>query len=180
MSDSGTEGPSAELLAVAKLGAPRGLGGFLKVQSYSGEYKHLVGLRKVLASYGDSPAGAKLLYIREVQSGDWGASFAFEGYDSPETARVLTGMVIYLPKDEACPLSEGEYYIHDLVGLSVIRDGVRVGQVVSVLEGGADPLLEVSVDGNSARPLVPFRSLFVGDVDLKARSLVLLAGWLLE
>jgi 16S rRNA processing protein RimM len=196
MTETGTNGRQADLLAVAKLGAPRGLGGFLKLQSYSGEYKHLIGIKKILAAFEASPSTAfpstaspsdtaqsermKLLSVRDVQSGDWGASFAFEGYDTPETARVLTGMVLYLPREEACPLKEGEYYIHDLVGLAVISAGVRVGKVASVLEGGADPLLEVLVDGKVEKPLVPFRSTFVGKVDLKAKSLELLAGWLLE
>jgi 16S rRNA processing protein RimM len=176
MADIETEG----LMAVAKLGAPRGLGGFLKVLSYSGEYGHLVGLKKVLGAFEASPDEATLLSIREVQSGDWGASFAFEGYDSPETARALTGMILFLPRSEACPLRKGEYYIRDLVGLSVILGGSRVGKVVGILEGGADPLLEVLIDGKGTKPLVPFRSPFVGDVDIEAGSLELLAGWLLE
>jgi 16S rRNA processing protein RimM len=196
MIETGTNGRQADLLAVAKLGAPRGLGGFLKLQSYSGEYKHLIGIKKILAAFEVSPSTTslstaspsdttqsermKLLSVRDVQSGDWGASFAFEGYDTPETARALTGMVLYLPREEACPLKEGEYYIHDLVGLAVISAGVRVGKVASVLEGGADPLLEVLVDGKVEKPLVPFRSTFVGKVDLKAKNLELLAGWLLE
>jgi len=201
MIETGTNGRQADLLAVAKLGAPRGLGGFLKLQSYSGEYKHLIGIKKILAAFEASlsttslstasPSTAspsdttqsermKLLSVRDVQSGDWGASFAFEGYDTPETARVLTGMVLYLPREEACPLKEGEYYIHDLVGLAVISAGVRVGKVASVLEGGADPLLEILVSGKAEKPLVPFRSTFVGKVDLKAKNLELLAGWLLE
>ena len=180
MADKETEGPSAELLAVAKLGAPRGLGGFLKVISYSGEYGHLIGLKKILAASEATPAETKLLDIREVQSGEWGASFAFTGYDSPEAARVLTGMVIYLPRDEACPLKKSEYYIHDLIGLSVILDGSRVGEIAGVLSGGADPLLEVRVAGKSSMPLIPFRSSFVGDVDIEAGKLELLAGWLLE
>ncbi|MCX7028144.1 MAG: ribosome maturation factor RimM [Spirochaetes bacterium] len=176
MVDAGKEG----LLAVAKLGAPRGLGGFLKLQSYSGEYGHLIGLKKVLAAPGSSPEKVKTLTVRAVMSGDWGASFAFEGYDTPETARALTGLEIFLPRSEASPLRKNEYYIHDLVGLSVLLDHRRVGEVVAVLDGGADPLLEILVDGTGARPLVPFRTIFVGGVDLSARSLELLAGWLLE
>jgi 16S rRNA processing protein RimM len=200
MTEIGTGGPQVNLLAVAKLGAPRGLGGFLKLQSYSGEYEHLIGIKKILAAFKVEPGtaqpssappnvaspssarrdGMKLLSVRAVQSGDWGASFAFEGYDTPETARVLTGMELFLPRDEACPLKEGEYYIHDLVGLSVFSGGAKVGKVVSVLEGGADPLLEILLSGKAERPLVPFRSTFVGKVDLEAKSLELLAGWLLE
>jgi 16S rRNA processing protein RimM len=180
MAERETEGSPAELLAVAKLGAPRGLGGFLKVMSYSGEYGHLVGLKKVLGAFEDAPEKKTLLSIREVQKGDWGASFAFDGYDSPETARALTGMILFLPRSEACPLRKGEYYIRDLVGLSVMLGGTKVGKVVGVLEGGADPLLEVLADGRGASSLVPFRSAFVGDVDIESGSLELLAGWFLE
>lgn len=169
-----------EFLAAAKLGAPRGLGGQLRLQSYSGEFGHLVGLKEALVGPVGSPAAARLLSVKEGESGDWGASLSFVGYESPEKARTLTGLELFLPRSDACPLGQGEYYVHDLVGLSVLLGGKEVGKVAAVLEGGPDPLLEVVVEGRASKSLVPFRSEFVGEVDLGDRSLELLAGWILE
>ncbi|HEY9054843.1 MAG TPA: ribosome maturation factor RimM [Rectinemataceae bacterium] len=176
------------LLATARIGAPKGLGGFLRIHSYSGEFEHILGLEEVFLSAPDSETdranGAQRaplrLKVRARDAGDWGASLAFEGYDSPEAARKLTGMEILVPKELASPLKSDEYYIHDLVGLKVVSSGRQVATVAGVLDGGADPLLELRPVSGAPSALVPFRKIFVGEVDLEAGTLELLAEWLLE
>lgn len=169
-----------EMLAVAKTGTPRGLGGHLKLHSYSGEFEHLLKLKEVLLAPEAKPLEGKLMSIAGFQSGAWGASVLFKGYESPEKAKALTGMVLFLPRDKVSPLSEGEYYIHDLVGMALVFQGNVAGKVEAVLDGGADPLLEVSRVQGEGNFLVPFRSIFVGKVDLSERTIELIAGWLLE
>ena len=172
--------PEPELLAVAKLGAPRGVKGSLKVHSYSGEYSHIEGLKSALVAPEGSPGDGRRLPIAFAERGDWGLGLVFAGYESPEKARALTGLLIYLPRDEASPLGKNEYYIHDLVGLRVVCGGEVVGLIQAVLDGASDPLLEVSRAGLGGTFLLPFRNEFVGEVDLKKRTLDLLAGWLME
>jgi 16S rRNA processing protein RimM len=175
-----TKAPEQDLLAVAKLGAPRGLKGLLKLHSYSGEFGHLAALKTVLAAPENKPEQAKLLRIVSTESGEWGMSAAFEGYETPEKARALTGLELFLPRENVSPLQLNEYYIHDLVGLKLIFGDAELGEVEGVLDGGADPLLEVRRGASGATFLVPFRSEFIGEVDCEAGTMELLAGWLLE
>lgn len=168
------------LLAAAKLGAPKGVKGALKVQSYSGEFGHLAALKSVLVGPEGRPELAKPMQIVAVDASSVSMSAVFAGYDSPEKARALTGMELFLPRDKASPLAENEWYIHDLVGLKLTLSGEPVGEVVAVLDGGADPLLEVKPLKGGAACLVPFRNEFIGAVDLGAGVMELLAGWLLE
>ena len=175
-----TKAIDTELLAVAKLGAPRGLNGFLKLHSYSGEYGHLKNIKDALMAPDKRPDQAKLIRIKAVETGDWGMSVAFEGYETPEKARALTGLEMFLPRENVSPLKNNEWYIHDLVGLKLTLHGKAVGTVVGVLDGGADPLLEVQVAASSIPVIVPFRSEFVGTVDCEAGFIELVAGWLLE
>ncbi|MHB0898078.1 MAG: ribosome maturation factor RimM [Spirochaetales bacterium] len=175
-----TKTAGQELLAVAKLGAPRGLNGFLKLHSYSGEYEHLKNLKLALVAPAKTPDQAKTMRIKAVDVGDWGMSVAFEGYESPEKARALTGLELFAPRENASQLRTNEWYIHDLVGLKLMLGDASVGEILGVLDGGADPLLEVRVAASGAQVLVPFRSEFVGDVDCEAGTMELLAGWLLE
>jgi len=175
-----TKTAGQELLAVAKLGAPRGLNGFLKLHSYSGEYDHLKNIEFALVAPANSPNQAKTMRVKAVELGDWGMSVAFEGYDTPEKARALTGLELFAPREGASPLKSNEWYIHDLVGLKLVLGSDVAGEVVGVLDGGADPLLEVRVTASGAQVLLPFRSEFIGDVDCEAGTIELLAGWLLE
>ena len=106
-------------------------------------------------------------------------SMAFAGYESPEAARSLTGMDIVVPKDKAAPLRDNEWYVDDLVGLGLFDGDSEVARVVSVLEGGPDPWLEVELPGGR-RALVPFRGEFVGEVRPSEGRIELRAPWLLD
>lgn len=117
---------------------------------------------------------------------------AFEGHESPESARELTGLDILAPRSAAAPLGANEWYVADLVGLALVAGGERLAVVESVLEGGSEPWLEVrfpaaprgseagAKSGSSRLALVPFRREFVGEVDLDRGEIELLAPWLLE
>lgn len=74
---------------------------------------------------------------------------------------------------EARPLAEGEFYLHELVGLRAeLKDHTAVGTVREVYEAPQGPLL--AIDGVSGREhLVPFRAGIVRRVDREARLIVL-------
>lgn len=187
------------LLAIGRLGAPKGLRGDLKLQSYSGETKHILRLRSVrlrrpepdgasASGGGQDVPGSRVLElaVQRVTESGFGLTIAFLGYDSPEKARVLTGMELVAPRSECAPLKDNEWYIADLVGLSLVADGRVLATVRSVLEGGPDPWLEAELvsgpgqGGVGRRALVPFRKEFVGEVDLDSGTIELLAPYLLD
>jgi 16S rRNA processing protein RimM len=173
---------NGDSLAIGRLGAPKGVRGDLKVHSYSGESAHFYKLKIATLRGSDSATGLhrelKLKVVRIEGSGE-SLTMAFEGYASPEAARVLTGMDIIVPRSEAAALGPNEWYITDLVGLSLTVGGEKVATVRSVLEGGADPWLEAALPGGRI-VLVPFRGQFVGEVDLDAGRIELLAPELLD
>lgn len=199
------------LMAIGRIGAPKGVRGDLKIHSYSGEYEHISKL-KVAMLEGDAPVGAprkpapgglrmsaasrKLvasslpraedgpkrrlqLKVLRAQEGDGGLSMAFEGYESPEEARKLTGMDILAPRSEAAPLRENEWYIADLIGLALVFEGKKLATIESVLEGGPELWLEARLPGGG-KAVVPFRKEFVGEVRLEAGEIEILAPWILE
>ena len=88
-------------------------------------------------------------------------------------------MELWAPRDMAAPLGDGQYYYADLVGCSLTAGGSVLASVVAVCDGGGGDLLEVKkADGVTA--YVPFRKEFVGEVDLAARRIELIAPWILE
>lgn len=174
------EKEDTELLAVARIGAPKGIDGFLRLHTYSGETRHLSKLREAFLAPAGKPEEGKVYRIRAVDVGDWGIGLAFVGYMSPESARVLTGLEVFLPRKQACPLNPGEWYIRDLIGLKLVFEGKALAKVTAVLDGGADPLLEVTILSSGASCLVPFRNEFIGTVDIAAGTLQLLVEWILE
>ncbi|MEX2374511.1 MAG: ribosome maturation factor RimM, partial [Dehalococcoidia bacterium] len=78
--------------------------------------------------------------------------------------------------DEAdvAPLPEGEYYIHDLIGLRVITlDGDELGILDDVLQTGSNDVYVVKRPGEKDL-LVPAIDGVLGDIDLEAGTLVII------
>ncbi|MCE1206370.1 MAG: ribosome maturation factor RimM [Spirochaetia bacterium] len=176
--------PEERTLAIARLGSPRGLRGYLKVHSFSGEYGHILKLKEAVLyppqSAVQQSSAPRKLKVKGFEEGEWGISIAFAGYESPEKARELVGMAIVVPREQACPLRDNEWYIGDLVGMDLVFQGSVKATVAGVLDGGPDPLLEARLLEDGRTVLVPFRNEFIGKVDTSAGSMELLVDWILS
>ena len=119
-----------ELLSTATIGRTHGVEGFLKIYSLSGEYAHLKKLKSAVAVFPDGKE--KLLSVSQVRfQGDL-LLMKFSGYETPESARLLSGAILKVKREDARKLRKGEYYIADLYGLSVVFNGEKVGTVKDV------------------------------------------------
>jgi 16S rRNA processing protein RimM len=68
----------------------------------------------------------------------------FEGFNTPESVGVLRNQILYVLTAELPPLPEGDYYHHQLIGLSVVDEmGKLLGMVTEILETGANDVLVV-------------------------------------
>ena len=163
-----------ERFVAAILGAPFGLSGRVKIESLSGEEKHLFDLQKATLRKEEQE---KEYTIEEMFSSP--LSFKLKGIDSPEAAKALTGAEILVPRDHAAPLKNDEFYIEDLRGLEVIAEGITVGSISALFEGGGGFLAEITLK-NGEKKLVPFRDQFFGKIDLAAGTAELENIWILE
>lgn len=152
----------APLLAVGVISSTHGVAGELKVKSYSGEHRHLLGLREAVLRKGGAE---RTVTFERVRRQDPGVIVKVEGLDTPEKARTLVGWEIWVARALAAPLGHAEYYAADLCRCRLWFGEEDVGAVRSVWEGGPAQLLEVV--GKAGKTfLVPFSDHFIGDVDL--------------
>ena len=120
----------------------------------------------------------KLLSVSQVRfQGDL-LLMKFSGYETPESARLLSGAILKVKREDARKLRKGEYYIADLYGLSVVFNGEKVGTVKDVSDGAQAPLLQVERNGKIF--LVPNLPVFVSAPDFGKGEIELLMGDLLE
>ena len=104
----------------------------------------------------------------------------FAGVDSPEAAAALKGAEIIVPRENAAPLKEGEFYVEDLKGLEVVNtEGITLGHILSMVEGGGGDLAEVKLP-SGAKCFAPFRKEFFGEVNFEEGKIVLLEPWILD
>lgn len=148
-------------LVVGIIRGTHGISGNLKVESTSGESEHFFDLTEVTLRKDGIEKTVKVESVKEIASY---LLIKIAGIDTPEAAAKYKGYEIVVPRDKACPLSEGEFYVEALKKCAlvydvksepdVIADGLHfeedpalivAGIVTDVLEGGAGNLLEVEV-----------------------------------
>jgi 16S rRNA processing protein RimM len=94
--------------------------------------------------------GDRRLTLKSIRPANQGAVAAFAEVTSREGAEALRGTVLTVPRSALPPLGPGEYYHHDLIGLSAVStSGEALGHVVAVENFGAGDILEIE------RPALP-------------------------
>ena len=101
--------------------------------------------------------GGKPLKLKDVRAGNKTAIARFEGVASREAAEALRGSLVEIDRVALPPLTDGEYYHSDLIGLPCVDgNGQPIGTVAAIEDFGAGELLDVEkIDGKSS--LIPFR-----------------------
>jgi len=164
-------------IAIGAVRTTHGVRGYLKVRSFSGDYDHFYGLKTItLKNRGQT----RQFDVESVKPLGDQILIKLKGLDTPEAGKMYSNWEIWVPRNEAAPLKEGEFYHADLNGCTVLLDRQPVGTVLSVIEGGGGgDLLEItSVDGENK--LIPFNPVFIGRIDIEKKEIELMEGWILD
>lgn len=91
----------------------------------------------------------------------------FEGLDDINDVEQFKRCPMLVTREHAVPLEEDEYFIADLVGLTIVEDsGVTIGKLINVIETGANDVYEVKTeDGGTV--LLPAIKDCILDVDME-------------
>lgn len=93
-------------------------------------------------------------------------------------AEELRGLEIYIDRSQLKTLQNGQFYQSDLVGLEVLVDGKKAGQVKNIIDYGYGPNIEIEFlksdpDNNFDKiEIFPFASDYFGEVDLEKRVII--------
>jgi 16S rRNA processing protein RimM len=93
----------------------------------------------------------------------------FKGYDIREQVAGLRNQLVQVRSDDLPSLPEGDFYLHQLLGLDVVdEEGALLGQVSEILSTGANDVFVVRTAGGSELLLPAIRSVIL-KMDLEAR-----------
>lgn len=153
-----------------------GVLGEVKIHSFSGEVEHLKDLKMVTLRGGQTE---KNMTVESSRLAGGMLVMKFKGVDSPEAAKLLAGLEIWIDRSQAAPLKKNEFYMTDLIGCKLVDDSGERGTVTGYLEGGATELLEVQKPDGS-QVVVPFMDKYLGKVDVEQKTIELRLDWILE
>src|SRR5882724_8911851 len=130
----------SERIAVGIIRKPHGVRGEASVESWTGSLDRFNQLTAVtLVAPDDTSTRAAAIESSRAHLGR--ALVKFAGIETPEEVAALRDWTIEIDQSEARPLEENEYFLHDLVGLTLVdAEGRERGRVVGTEEGAGGVL----------------------------------------
>lgn len=154
------------LLNVGFINNVRGLKGEIKVIHYCDEKEQFLDIQNITIENKDYEIEYVKFHKEQV-------ILKLKGINTIEEAQLLKSKDIYAPRDELPELSEGQYYIADLIGFEAITDkNEAIGRVTDVIVSTASDLFQIEkADGKTV--LVPNIPEFVTEISLSDKKIVI-------
>jgi 16S rRNA processing protein RimM len=163
---------STEFYVVGRVRRAHGLRGELVVEALTDAPDAIFAAgRRVFVGNRDGVVARDEQELQIVRSSPFkgGLIVAFEGINDRSTAEQWRDRYLLIPESEVEPPSEDEVFIHDLLGMRVVRtSGEEVGEVMEVLELPQGLVIEVRRSGAKS-VLLPFDDQTVTRVDARER-----------
>lgn len=161
-------GPARTQLRVGRLVKAHGMKGAFKLELYTDDPdgRFVPGAVFTLQVPESSPWHGKTVTVREFRWMNSHPVVFFEDVDDRNAAESMVRAILWIDQDESATQEEDAWYDHQLVGLTVLRDGVDAGRVIRVDHLPAQDLLVVRPHDRDAEILVPFVSAIVPQVDV--------------
>ena len=139
-----------DLLQVGVITGTHGLKGEVKVFPTTDDKERFLDLEEVLLDTGDELLELKVEYCKFFKKFVF---VKFEGLDDINEVEKYKRCPLLVTRDNAVELEEDEYFVADLLGLTIVDDsGVTIGKLENVIETGANDVYEVlTEDGGTYR-----------------------------
>ena len=152
-----------QMLRVGVITSTHGVRGEVKVFPTTDDAKRFKTLKKVILD-GREPLE---LSIEQVKFFKNMVILKFKGYDNINDVETWRQRDLLITRDQAVELKEDEYFITDLIGLTVVNEEEAVlGRVKDVLETGANDVYVVELTGGKERLLPAIKDCIL-NVDLE-------------
>ncbi len=148
---------------------PHGVHGEFKVFSTTEDNARFKKLKDVIIRKGDKEFNAEVV---SAKASDTDVILKIKGYDTPESIEPLRRADIFVTRENAIELEEGEYFVADLLGLKVYYDknddgdySTYLGELTDVLQTGANDVYVVT-DESGKDILIPVIDDCIKKVDI--------------
>ncbi|MCL2831200.1 MAG: ribosome maturation factor RimM [Betaproteobacteria bacterium] len=173
------------MIVLGKITGAYGIQGWVRVSPFADDSRLWSGLQAGWLGReerGKTGNGTDAWREFRVESGRWhGNAFLlrFAGIEDRNAAESLVGLLLAAPRERLPQPAEDEYYWGDLEGLQVVNlEGQTLGEVLGLIETGANAVLRVGIHGKtdetpepSGERLLPFVGAVVREVDLEKRCI---------
>ena len=153
-----------EKLEVGQIVNTFGIKGFVKIYPFVNDINRFDDLKKI---YVKTKNQENELEIEEVKYQKNMVLIKFKGIETPEEANKLRNAYVLIDRKDAIPLEEGEFFIVDLLGLSVFLDtGEKIGVLEDIYNTGSSDIYVVKNELGK-QYLLPYIDEVIKKIDLE-------------
>jgi len=151
---------------------PHGIKGELRVRVMTDYPERIAKLKTIYLADKPEPKTAKPYQVEGMRmNGDFGLLKLKEIPDRT-AAEKYRGLFVLIDMEHAVPLEEGEFYLYQLIGLTVqTEDGETLGKLTEVLETGANDVYIVKSE-QYGEILIPVTNETIVKTDVNAGILI--------
>lgn len=140
MEESGKE------IILGKVGAVYGIKGWLKIHSFTGDQEAILDYFPWSLKLGNK---TQLVEITDWRRHSNSLIVKVANVDDRDVAQAYVGSEIIVNEKSLPELPDGEFYLRDLIGMTVVTNqGYNLGSVSDVMETGANDVLVVKANLN--------------------------------
>ena len=154
-----------------------GVKGEVKVYPTTDDIERFKELKTV---YLNENGSYKELHVNSVKYVKNMVVLGFDEYDNMNDILGLKGMELYVDRENAIPLNEGEFYVADMIGADVVTDmGDHFGTLKDILKTGANDVYVIQTDDGKEVlfPSIP-ECIFEKDLENKSIKVHIMDGLL--
>lgn len=165
---------------------PHGVKGEVKVYPTTDDLNRFKSLKKCYLVPGDARSNKEEIITKKTSAKIQGnmVILGFDGFIDMNSVEKLRNFEIYVDREDAVKLEEGEFFYADVIDMEVyLTDGTKLGILTDCLETGANDVFEVTyceeffeteqganVTGKSV--LIPVIKSIVLDIDFDANKVL--------
>lgn len=152
---------------IGKITGVYGIKGWVKVLSYTRPKQNIQQYPNWLLLHDGEQIE---IAVMECKSHGKGIIAKLDGIEDRDDAIKLQQADITIHRSELPELADGEYYWHDLMGLSVIdQNNVNLGKVIDIVETGANDVFVVS--GNKRRLIPWVMDIYIKEINIGSKEI---------
>ena len=157
------------LLRVGVISNTHGVRGEVKVFPTTDDSTRYKKLKKVILDTGKEYINLEIQSVRFFKNL---VILKFKGIDTINDIEKYKGMDLLIPREEAVPLEENEYFIYDIIDAEVVNEtGDRIGHLKEVLTTGANDVYVVETE-EKKEILLPVIDECILDINIEEKKVV--------
>jgi 16S rRNA processing protein RimM len=151
----------SEYFLIAKITSVYNKEGYLKTEIYSDYPERFEKLKTVFLDFwGDK----KKFIVEKVKKHKNSFLIKFRNFYSERETDLLVGREIYVDEKSKVKLPENNYFVHDLIGSTVLLNDENIGMIKDVFNTPANDVLVLN-DKDGKEILVPFVLAYIDEID---------------